>query len=580
MRGSNIRLLALLLALALLCGCSAPSAAQPEAERPESVEQPEVMREEVPAVEEQPASPDPETPSLVGGGYLPKVSRPQTPYSEMKPSALTREDVQRLCEACRSASESGSQAEFHRAFTAAFDALYELDGSCSLRTLASNADADNTALLDAAADSEALTDEAYDLFFTTMEAISRSEGADLLKKEAPDWLYALIVDYNAEDSAEWLRLRERETALEQDYERLSVAEPLDREALGETFLELIQTRKALTALYDCDDYPLYAYAYLYSRSYKPKDAEAVWKTAKEDFAPLFWNHIGAVQDTLKNAEFPVNCDEASVLRALEEGTAAISPELHTICDYLLQNGLYDLSDDPGKLDVGYTVWISGYDVPFIYAAPTGCYPDYQTLFHEFGHFVGAYCHGSDALFGVCDLDLSELQSQGMEVLFLDRYDELFGDAVADALIAEKVLDFVYSILTGAMFDEFQQRVYREPELTVEKVSEIYAALRREYGFPDEADSETRWMDIIHNFEYPLYYISYAVSAFPVLELVLLQRESPADAADAYLRLAAMGDEEYTLEDVIRESGFVNVLRTPSGDLIAAALEDCGIFDGF
>ena len=586
MKKTLARMLALLLALLLLCGCAAPAvpeeAAGPEPQtKPVQTEpiQPAPAQPEPVQTEETP-EPDEQPPTLVGGGYLPEVYHPELPFAEMQPSTLTREDAQRLCRACTEAAQSGSQAEFHRAFTAAFEMLYELECASSLYTLRSNADAENEALLKQAADSEALLNEADDLFFSALETISRSEGSRLLKKEAPEWLYSIIIDYNADDSAEWLCLSERETKTEQEYERLSVDDPMNRQAIGNAFLELVQTRKQIAALNGYADFPAYAYEVLYGRTYTPADAEAVWKTAKEDFAPIFWRHIREVQNKLMHAEISADCSEEAVVRALDEGCAVLSPELHEICEYMIRNGLYDLSASEKKLDIGYTVWLSVYDVPFIFSAGENAYPDYQTLFHEFGHFVGAFCHGSDAMFGTCDLDLSELQSQGMEVLFLERYDEIFGQALADALIAEKVLDFVYSILTGAMFDEFQQRVYREPELTTEKINTIYAELRREYGFADEPGCEYRWMDVIHNFEYPLYYISYAVSAFPTLELFLRQRESPADAADAYLRIAAMGDEEYTLEEVIRSSGFVDVLRTHSGYLIADALENCGVFDGF
>ena len=75
-----------------------------------------------------------------------------------------------------------------------------------------------------------------------------------------------------------------------------------------------------------------------------------------------------------------------------------------------------------------------------------------------------------------DYDLSELQSQGMEVMFLQFYDDLFGTS-AQVLRGEPLLNLVYSVVTGAMYDEFQQRVYLEPELSEERLLDIFRGFR-------------------------------------------------------------------------------------------------------
>ena len=230
-----------------------------------------------------------------------------------------------------------------------------------------------------------------------------------------------------------------------------------------------------------------------------------------------------------------------------------------------------------KLSTGYTSYLYSYNVPFIYNCPYGSHLDYVDMFHEFGHWLCGYYHPSDALYGVIDYDLSELQSQGMEVLFLQYYDEFFGEN-AQLLKAETLLNLVYSVVTGAMYDEFQQKVYLEPDLTKDRLLELFREVYESYGFESYDGCEYRWADIIHNFQQPLYYISYAVSAIPALELYVRSIDSPNDAADAYLRVASMSDEEFFLTDALRETGLTNSMKSPIGDVIALKLEESGAFD--
>lgn len=90
-----------------------------------------------------------------------------------------------------------------------------------------------------------------------------------------------------------------------------------------------------------------------------------------------------------------------------------------------------------------------------------------------------------------------------------------------------------------MYDEFQQRVYLEPELSEERLLDIFREVYESYGFEIYDGYEYEWADVIHNFQQPLYYISYAVSAIPALELYVQLVESPNEAMDTYLRVAGM-----------------------------------------
>ena len=573
------KLTALLLCAALLlslCGCltdEEAGAAQTE---------PAQTAQDTPAPDE----PSPETPAeaepvetLAGGGYFDPVARPDISFADMDQSEITLDDFRPYAETLTTASASGSREAFHRACAEAQQQLLAINTAGTLAELASDQNAADQTLSDRASRQTQAYYDAVDLYNQTLFEISEGENSSVLSKEFETWQIEYFKSYDAESSAQSLALATQESQLVRQYAALSSQEELDYDAAADIFLELVSVRAELASLSGAANFSEYAYSAYYSRDYSPTDAQKLWKTAKEDFAPLLHKYADEVTSALQSvqADGALDLSETAITDALSYGAARISPEVNDAAQYLLSHGLYDISDSDTKLSTGYTSYLYSYNVPFIYNCPYGSHLDYVDLFHEFGHWLAGYYHTSDALYGVIDYDLSELQSQGMEVLFLQYYDEFFGEN-AQLLKAETLLNLVYSVVTGAMYDEFQQKVYLEPDLTKDRLLELFREVYESYGFESYDGCEYRWADIIHNFQQPLYYISYAVSAIPALELYVRSLDSPNDAADAYLRVASMSDEEFFLTDALRETGLANSMKSPIGDVIALKLEESGAFD--
>ena len=150
---------------------------------------------------------------------------------------------------------------------------------------------------------------------------------------------------------------------------------------------------------------------------------------KEDFAPLLQKYTDSLTQALWKEDLSAGeCTEESIVQALS--TARRAHESGNPRGGGVSAGPSALRHflRPQKLSTGYTTYLYSFDAPFIFNCPDGSYTDYTDMFHEFGHWAAGYYHGSDPLYGVTDYDLSELQSQGMEVMFLQFYDELFGSA--------------------------------------------------------------------------------------------------------------------------------------------------------
>lgn len=575
------RMLALLLALALFCaalsGCQNGSAAQgaPDTQPAQDTQNTALSAQDTIHAAQTAQS---QIETLAGGGYFEAVARRQTAYQDMAASELTLDDFEPLAAALSEAAEANSREAFHRACVEAGQMLSDMSTTATLFQLESDRDAADEALgARASAQLQAFYD-ATDLYEKTLCAIAEGENASMLRKEFPDWQIEYFQSYDEEASSQSLELGEQELQLERTYAQLCAQEEVPEQELAELYLEMVAVRKELAELAGTSSYADYAYRAYYSRDYTPVDAQSIWKTAKEDFAPLLEKYSDTITQTLLDGgvQTRLDCSEQAVLQALSYGASRMSPEISEAAEYLLENGLYDLSYDERKLETGYTAYLYSYDVPFIFNCPYESYVDYTDTFHEFGHFLAAFYHTSDPLFSAADFDLSELQSQGMEVMFLQFYDELFGQD-AKLLRAMVLENLVYGVVMGAMYDEFQQKVYAEDVLTVDKLLEIFCAVYEDYGFAPYEGYEYEWTYVIHNFQQPFYYISYAVSAIPALGLYVHLLDDPGEAMDTYLRVASMSDEEYYLTDALREAGLANTMKAPIGDVIAQRLEESGAF---
>ena len=119
-----------------------------------------------------------------------------------------------------------------------------------------------------------------------------------------------------------------------------------------------------------------------------------------------------------------------------------------------------------------------------------------------------------------------------------------------------------------MYDEFQQKVFAEQDLTADEVQEIFKQVYAEYGYQTYDGYETSWMDVEHNFSYPFYYISYSVSAISALELFSIAKDSSYDEAkDKYLRAAALDGEVYCFSDAVEEAGLSDVFDTATSQRV-------------
>lgn len=589
------RLTALLLVwllLVTLCACAPAQKEKPSALRAEEnpaaeaslPQQSETLPENPDAGSEEAAqsafAPVQARPMLCGGGYYQRRARTPVKYADMDVPEITREQFEQALQAIRDAAESGSGAAFHSAVFEAEQAMTWIETAYAFASNENAADPMDDAAAKRMQELESFCNETFNLYYGVLHEVSLGENASMLRRQFDYDVIAYIEEFDLEQAEQVREQTEKSTELLLQYEQMICEDKPDYDAIAELYVELVEIWKKEAELAGYESCAKYMYDQYYLRDYSPTDAQKIWDTAKHDFSPLLFEAISQVLDAADRAgeRFAYDGSDTAVLQALAYGAAGLSPEIRDACAYLTEYGLYDIAYSEDKLDQGYTIWLSAYEVPFIFNCPYGDYYDFCTMFHEFGHFVSAFYGDTQSVSDACDLDLSELQSQGMEVMFFQFYDEIFGEENAAAIRAETLINLIDSVVEGALYDEFQQKVFEEEDLTAARVKELYLQTCQDYGISAYEGLENGWMDVIHNFEAPFYYISYAVSAMPALELFVRQEEDPAEALDSYLRLSAMSPASYYMTDALKETGLANHMTVPCGDVLADRIRQTGALD--
>lgn len=335
------------------------------------------------------------------------------------------------------------------------------------------------------------------------------------------------------------------------------------EKLAELYIQLVEVRTNIARSYGYDNYAEYAYDKIYDREYTPEGLKDYKEQVKLYYSPLLeevYDEYGNYQNEISEMfDVPLTVDEAKEM--FESHLADVSDDMLESYTYMVEHDLIDIEQSSTKAPGGYTISISGqYNAPFMYNCASGDFTDFNTLVHEFGHYNEMYyAPYEEWYYGGCNLDLAEIHSQGLELIYDEWADEFYGD-YADAMRMYALLNNVYIIVEGCKEDEFQYRVYSDPDnLTVEKLNQLYYEVSEEYGDTDlydspflasmgygEDDEMLEWVRIPHTFQSPMYYISYSVSMAGVEELRCELEEDRDEGIEKYLQLVAAGtDAEFT-----------------------------------
>lgn len=308
----------------------------------------------------------------------------------------------------------------------------------------------------------------------------------------------------------------------------------------------------------------------YFRDYTGDEILELSKTIREEILP--------VSDDLLNAFF--KCDGATDViykpkefddpfEVIKEYAPKLSKEIGDAADVLVKNKLYTIASGDDCYDGSFTDNLPVSDSAHIYIYDDEDYNALLTPVHEFGHYYATFYDDIPTYLSTSNLDIAETQSQGFEFLFMQFYDDIYGDQ-AEAMKVVKTYDMLYAVITGFFVGEFEYKVLKNKDTyTPEDVINCWDEIMGDYlpgvGF----------YEINHIFETPGYYISYGVSALAAFDIWEDCLYDPDAALEKYERVVRIScnDSDYQFRSAMKKAGFSEVLNKKYIKTLADELSD-------
>ena len=342
--------------------------------------------------------------------------------------------------------------------------------------------------------------------------------------------------------------------------------------LGEIFLKLVKIRQQIAELYGYDNYTEYVYDYEYIRDYTSEDTDNIYSVVKKDFSELYSSMNDIISyDIIDSGLYDEKFDSKRVTELLAPFFMQAGGDIGENFSHITQHHLYDIEQSSSKLGHSYMNSIYDYNVPYIFINPNGTYEDLDSFLHEFGHANENYENPSLALYDIVgfSIDTSEMHSQGMQILFTESAEEILGEDEGKAFNERAIYNMIDSIVTGCLYDEFQKYAYKNPDCTLDDLNQKFEQLAKEYGLysSEEYVYINDWTYNSHNFTSPLYYITYATSAVPVLDMWIRSDGSKQYASDKYQDIVECNT--YTsYKETCEKCGLSTIFDTEALELIA------------
>ncbi len=264
------------------------------------------------------------------------------------------------------------------------------------------------------------------------------------------------------------------------------------------------------------------------------------------------------------AKLQIKGDELmqSFKRMFEEMSPKTADFIKIMTDY----ELFDLYPKKSKLPGGFCSFFPRYNSPFVFVNLNGTATDVYLLTHEFGHALARHISlkKEKKQYASQSMEISELHSMTMEYLATPWYNLFFGDDEKKYSLSHAE-DALFLIAYACQVDEFQERIYKNPNMSPKKRDDLWLELEKIYRpHVDNSDlpfySEgAGWQRQVHIYKSPFYYIEYAIAeivAFQIFSMFLVDKEK---AFDCYFNLLYQGSDK-TFVDLIDTIGLKSPLK--------------------
>lgn len=292
------------------------------------------------------------------------------------------------------------------------------------------------------------------------------------------------------------------------------AEPLTQVLIG-----LLEVRREMAAYWGYDSYAEFAWDFYYYRDYTPDEMDHYLEAVRRELVPIYeelartdvWDYSYS------------RTGERQIYDYVRTAAEAMGGPVWEAFQVMERRELCDIRYSENKYGISFEVYLTGFQVPFVFLDPNLENYDKLTFAHEFGHFCNDY-HSFGSSAGV---DVLEIFSQGMEYLSL-----CYG-ADTEELARVKLADSLSTYVEQAAFATFEHRVYELEAPTAEEVYDLYEEVVVDFGFRSVGYDPREFITIPHFFTNPMYIDSYVVSNDAAMQLYQLELETPGAGLRCY-----------------------------------------------
>ncbi len=289
-----------------------------------------------------------------------------------------------------------------------------------------------------------------------------------------------------------------------------------------------------------------------SESSETSEVAEFYQAVKDYIVPVYvYLSMNVRFEQLSAYNIPIN---ESLQSFVEKFMGNISSELFDSYKYMVDASLLNIGTSEKNEDVSYTIRLPYLNSAAIFIKDRGDYNNLNTLIHEFGHFNTAIRDNDLSYFDEQNVDVAEIHSQYLELLFLP-YSKLMYGNLANQAVTAKLLDLVWSVLTGACFNEFEEFAYTTENLNAEMLRNKFSEICRDYKLNLDDDY---WTAVWHLYNSPLYYLSYSISAMASLSQLDNINHNYRKAVDNYLTLTSYDEVEFEFMELLERSNMPNI----------------------
>ena len=347
-----------------------------------------------------------------------------------------------------------------------------------------------------------------------------------------------LADSYSEEIVELVKKRDDRLS---DYHRYNQNKGDFIERSAKVYKDVVELNDQIAKKSGYNNYAEYAYRLVYSRDYSPSEAANLHNYVKEYIVPLAKQLSADIEGFKDNDKF------GREYKMLLTRDLANEPKDY-LTDYydLMYENSNDFIDQWQSLTVlgdensypgAFTFSLNYYGQPICYYG--NGYQDAFTVMHEQGHFSAAL----EMPGGFDSLDLSEIHSQGNEWLYFAYAKENAKDAECYEQITKAMLfEDCLTIIIATACDMFEQKIYKEPTTSVAMYDFIFRDCLKELKAFELLEENMNMQPQLY-WHYAIvansvYYLSYAVSMIPSIEIyVTAEEEGLESAAEKYLALS-------------------------------------------